>query len=248
MRTEVAELFDLDPAAITVLHNGIAPQRWRVSPAAMTAVRARHAPGGEPLLVYFGRLEPEKGGQDLIAALPHIRRAHPGTRLLVAGTGSAAEQLVDTAREHRVRRSVRFLGRIPDEELPALLAAADAVVLPSRYEPFGIVALEATAAGAAIVASTAGGLGEVVRDGETGLSFRPGDVPGLAAAVRRVLDDPDGARRRAVAGTARLATDFDWTRIAAATAAEYAAAQAGGPVELGRPKIPTGNAFGRAPR
>jgi glycogen(starch) synthase len=246
MRAEVAGLFELDPVAIPVLPNGIAPRRWRVPAAAVAAARARHAPGGEPLLVQFGRLEYQKGAQDLIAALPRIRRRHPGARLLVVGTGSFADQLVALAREHRVLRSVRFLGHVPDLELAALLAAADAVVLPSRYEPFGIVALEAAAAGAALVASTAGGLGEVVRDGETGVSFPPGDVAALGGAVGRVLDDPDAARRRARAAGARLTTDFDWTRIAAATAAVYAGARTGGPVELGRPKIPTGNAFGRS--
>ena len=196
---------------------------------------------GEPLLFSFGRLEYEKGIQDLIAALPRIRRAHPGTRLAVAGTGTAAPMLVETARAHRVRRSVAFLGHLPDDELAATLAAADAVVLPSRYEPFGIVALEAAAAGAPLVASTAGGLAEVVVDGETGVSFAPGDVAGLAAAVGRVLADPRAAARRARAARARLATDFDWSRIAEETAAVYAAAPCGGPVELGRPKIPTGN-------
>ena len=248
MRAEVAELFDLDRAAIPVLHNGIAPRRWRVSATAVAAARAAHAPAGEPLLVHFGRLEHQKGGQDLIAALPRIRRHRPGARLLIAGTGSAADQLVAAAREHRVLRSVRFLGYVPDGELAALLAAADAVVLPSRYEPFGIVALEAAAAGAALVTSTAGGLGEVVRDGETGVTFPPGDVAGLAAAVGRVLDDPDAARRRARAARDRLTTDFDWARIAAATAQVYAAARRGGPVALGRPKIPTGNAFAHPPR
>jgi glycogen(starch) synthase len=94
------------------------------------------------------------------------------------------------------------------------------------------------------VASTAGGLGELVVDGETGVSFAPGDVAGLAAAVGRVLVDPRDAARRARAARARLATDFDWSRIAAETAAVYAGAPCGGPVEMGRPKIPTGNVFG----
>ena len=245
MRAEVAELFDVHPTAIRVLPNGIAPGGWQVPAGAAAAARARHAPDGAPLLVHFGRLEYQKGAQDLIAALPRIRRAHPGTRLLIAGTGSAADMLADAARRHRVLRCVRFLGRVPDGELPALLAAADAVVLPSRYEPFGIVALEAAATGAALVTSTAGGLGEVVRDGETGVSFPPGDVPALAAAVTGVLADPAAARGRARAAAARLRTDFDWARIAAATAALYAAARPGGPAELGRPKIPTGNLFGR---
>jgi glycogen synthase len=244
MRAEVATLFDADPASISVLHNGIAPRHWRAGAAAVAAARRRHGPGTEPLLVYFGRLEHEKGCQDLIAALPRIRRTHPGARLLVAGTGSAAAMLAATAREARVLRSVGFLGHIPDRDLVALLAAADAVVLPSRYEPFGIVALEAAAAGAALVASTAGGLSEVVIDGETGVSFTPGDVAGLAAAVARVLDDPAAARRRARAARSRLATDFDWARIAAATAELYAAARPAGPAELARPKIATGNAFG----
>jgi glycogen(starch) synthase len=245
MRAEVAELFDLDPGPVAVLHNGIAPGRWRVPRARVAAARERWASGGAPLLAYFGRLEHEKGVQDLLAALPRVRRAHPGARLVVAGTGTAADLLVAAARRHRVLRSVRFAGHLPDAELAALLAAADAVVLPSLYEPFGIVALEAAAAGAPLVASTAGGLGEVVRDGETGLSFAPGDVAGLAAAVGAVLDDPRAAARRAAAARAGLARDFDWARIAADTAEVYATAPAGGPVEVARPKIPTGNAFGR---
>jgi glycogen synthase len=250
MRDEVAEIFDLDAgpdgtAPITVLHNGIEPGGWSIAARHASRTRARYAPDGAPLLLYFGRLEYEKGVQDLIAALPRIRRAHPGTRLLVAGTGTAVEMLVEATRAHRVRRSVTFLGHLPDGELPAAVAAADAVVLPSRYEPFGIVALEAAAAGAPLVASTAGGLGEVVVDGRTGVSFAPGDVPGIAKAVHRVLSDPVAAHVRARAARERLAADFDWTAIAVGTAAVYAAAPVGGPRELGRPKIPTGNVFGR---
>ena len=245
MRDEAVELFDVEPASVAVLHNGIAPQAWQVPARRVAATRRRLAPGGAPLLLYFGRLEYEKGVQDLIAALPRIRRSHPGARLAVAGTGTAADMLVAAAREHRVRRSVAFLGHLPDGELPAAVAAADAVVLPSRYEPFGIVALEAAAAGAPLVTSTAGGLGELVEDGCTGVSFAPGDVAGIARAVRTVLDDPAAATARATAARARLATDFDWQRIAAATADVYAATSAGGPQELPRPKIPTGNVFGR---
>jgi glycogen(starch) synthase len=244
MRAEVAELFDVDPEPVVVLHNGIAPRRWRANPARVRAVRERYAPGGAPVLLYFGRLEYEKGVHDLIAALPRIRRGHPGTRLVVAGTGTAHDQLVAAVQTHRVRRSVTFTGHLPDADLAALLRAADAVVLPSRYEPFGIVALEAAAAGAPLVASTAGGLGEVVVDGETGLSFPPGDVAALATAVGAVLADPGAAARRARAARKRLGSAFEWSRIAADTASVYAAATTGGPVELSRPKIPTGNVFG----
>jgi len=119
------------------------------------------------------------------------------------------------------------------------------VVLPSRYEPFGIVALEAAAAGAPLVSSTAGGLGEVVVDGTTGLSFPPGDVAALADAVTAVLDDPGAAAQRAKAARSRLGAAFDWSSIAAGTAAVYAAPL---PAERDRwaGEDPYGNVFGRA--
>jgi glycogen(starch) synthase len=262
MRDEVAGLFDVDPDRITVLHNGIDARGWSgpPDPVAATAPSWHPTPGrrrspadGTPTLVTFGRLEWEKGVQDVIAALPAIRRAHPGTRLMVAGTGSHAGWLADRARAARVRRAVTMLGHVDDAALASLLGRASAVVLPSRYEPFGIVALEAAAAGAPLVASRAGGLGEVVLDGVTGLSFDPGDVAGCAAAVVVALDDPGAARRRALAARERLDTDFAWPTIAADTAALYARTPYRRAVlnpgdrssPLGRPKIPTGNVFGR---
>jgi glycogen(starch) synthase len=243
MRAEVAHLFDVAVETITVIHNGIQARAWRIGAAEVAAVRGDHSPAGTPLLVFFGRLEWEKGVHDLVAALPRIRARHPGTRLVVAGKGRQEEELIAVARKHRVRRAVDFVGHLSDRELRATLAAADAVVLPSRYEPFGIVALEAAAAGAPLVASAAGGLAEVVVDGRTGVSFPPGNVPALAEAVHTVLADPVAARVRAKAARGRLAVDFDWDRIAAATVGVYQAARPIPDDPLGRPKIATGNAF-----
>jgi glycogen(starch) synthase len=243
MRTEVAHLFDREADDIAVIHNGIESRGWRIGTAEVARARQRYSPAGAPLLLFFGRLEWEKGVQDLIAALPRIRARHPGTRLVVAGKGRQEAELMATARKHRVRRAVDFVGHLTDRELRAALSAADAVVLPSRYEPFGIVALEAAAAGAPLVASTAGGLGEVVVDGRTGVSFPPGDVPAIAGAVHSVLADPAAARTRAKAARDRLAVDFDWGHIATSTADVYATARTQVHDTLGRPKIATGNAF-----
>jgi glycogen synthase len=226
-----------------VIHNGIEPRSWRVPAEVVRQTRNRHSPHGEPLILFFGRLEWEKGVHDLIAALPRIRRTHPGTRLVIAGRGRQAAPLVSLARKHRVLRSVDFVGHLSDQDLVACLAAADAAVLPSRYEPFGIVALEAAAAGAPLVSSTTGGLGDVVVDGETGLSFAPGDVDGLASCVRAVLDDPAAAERRARRAKARLSVDFNWTKIASATVEAYRQAVRREHPPLGRPKIASGNAF-----
>jgi glycogen synthase len=243
MRAEVAHLFEVDTGGISVIHNGIEPRGWRVAAEAVRDARKRHSPRGEPLIVFFGRLEWEKGVFDLVAALPKIRRTHRGARLVMAGRGRQASVLLELARKHRVVRAIDLVGHLPDRDLVACLAAADVVVLPSRYEPFGIVALEAAAAGAPLVASATGGLGEVVVDGETGLSFEPGDVDGLARCVRAVLDDPVAADRRARRAKARLREDFDWNKIAAATAEVYRTVELREHPELGRPKIASGNAF-----
>ncbi len=162
MRREVVHLFEVPSEDITVIRNGIEEQNWWVAEEHIARARATHSPDDAPLLLYFGRLEWEKGVQDLLDALPEIRRRHPGTRLVVAGTGRHRDELVAQTARLALDDAVDFVGHLSDSRLRAVLSAADAVVLPSRYEPFGIVALEAAAARAPLVASTAGGLGELV--------------------------------------------------------------------------------------
>ena len=217
MSDEISELFGPDLAEIVVIRNGIDSSRWPFAP--------RRAHAGPPELLFIGRLEYEKGVHEAIAALPRIRRAHPGTTLTIAGDGTQQDWLVEVARKHKVLRCVRFVGRVDHDELLRLMDRADAAVLPSHYEPFGIAALEAAAAGIPLVTSNVGGLGEAVIDGETGVSFPPRDVAALAAAVRRVLDDPVAAQRRARAARERLTSDFDWHTVAAETAQVYLAAK-----------------------
>lgn len=217
MADEISELFGPDLAEIVVIRNGIDSSRWPF------ARRQTHS--GPPELLYIGRLEYEKGVHEAIAALPRIRRTHPGTTLTIAGDGTQQDWLVEVARKHKVLKSVHFAGRVDHDELLRLMRRADVAVLPSHYEPFGIAALEAAAAGIPLVTSNVGGLGEAVIDGETGVSFPPRDVTALAAAVRRVLDDPVAAQRRAIAARERLTSDFDWHTVAAETAQVYLAAK-----------------------
>jgi len=213
MSAEVSDLFGPGLAPISVIPNGIDSSRWPF------ARRRRHDGAAE--LLFFGRLEYEKGVHEAIAALPRIRRAHPGATLTIAGDGTQQDRLVEVARKHKVLRAVHFLGRVGHDELLELLHRTDVAVLPSHYEPFGIVALEAAAAGAPLVTSNVGGLGEAVIDGETGLSVPPRDVAALAAAVGAVLTDPTAAQRRAIAARERLTSDFDWSTVAEETAEVY---------------------------
>ncbi|MEB3071403.1 glycosyltransferase family 4 protein [[Mycobacterium] vasticus] len=217
MRDEITELFGPGLAETTVIRNGIDAARWPFA--------RRRTHDGPPELLFVGRLEYEKGVHDAIAALPRIRRAHPGTTLTIAGDGTQQDWLLECARKHRVLKATRFVGRLDHDELLHQLHAADAAVLPSHYEPFGLAALEAAAAGTPLVAANVGGLGEAVIDGDTGVSFPPRDVPALAAAVCRVLDDPAAAQQRAVAARDRLSADFDWHTVAEETAQVYLAAK-----------------------
>jgi glycogen(starch) synthase len=145
--------------------------------------------------------------------------------LTVAGDGTQLDWLREQARKHKVLKATTFVGRLDHEELVQLLHTADACVLPSHYEPFGIVALEAAATGIPLVTSNVGGLGEAVINGQTGMSFAPRDVAGIAGAVRAVLDDPDAAQQMAVAARQRLTNDFDWHTVADETAQAYLAAK-----------------------
>jgi glycogen(starch) synthase len=175
--------------------------------------------------MYVGRLEYEKGVHDLIAALPRIRRTHSGTTLTIAGTGTQQQWLIEHARKYKVLKAVRFAGHLDHEQLVTLLHSADAAVLPSHYEPFGIVALEAAATGIPLVTANVGGLGEAVINGVTGLSFPPRDLTRLAAAVRAAIDDPAAAQQMAIAARERLTSDFDWHSVADETAQVYLAAK-----------------------
>jgi glycogen synthase len=217
MSDEITELFGPGLAEIRVIRNGIDAARW---PFALRQPRK-----GPAQLLFLGRLEYEKGIHDAIAALPRIRRTHPGTTLTIAGGGTQQQWLVAEARKHKVLKATTFVGHLDHDALIRLLHTADAAVLPSHYEPFGIVALEAAATGIPLVTSDVGGLGEAVINGQTGMSYPPRDVARLAAAVRVVLDDPDAAQRRAIAARERLTSDFDWHTVAIETAQVYLAAK-----------------------
>ena len=178
MADEITELFGPGLAETRVIRNGIDAALWPF---------AKRRPHPDPRrLLYLGRLEYEKGVHELIAALPRIRRRHPGTTLTIAGDGTQQDWLVQQARKHKVLKAVDFVGRVDHEQLVTLLHHTDAAVLPSHYEPFGIVALEAAATGAPLVTSNVGGLGEAVLDGETGV---------VVPAAGRVGADLRGVRR-----------------------------------------------------
>ncbi|MGA8113314.1 MAG: glycosyltransferase family 4 protein [Actinocatenispora sp.] len=223
MRWEVSRLFELPAGKVRVIPNGVDEAAFRATPTAVRAARDRFG-GDGPLVVYAGRLVYEKGVQDLIAAVPRLRRRFPGLRVVVAGDGKYADELTAEVARLRVGRTVRFAGFL-GAELPALLAAADCAVVPSRYEPFGMVAIEAAAAGTPLAVSATGGLAEFVEPRVTGVSFPPRDPASLADAVSAVLRDEVLARRLARQARRVVSERYSWPVIAERTVEEYRQAQ-----------------------
>ncbi len=245
MRWEVERLLDLPPSTVDVIPNGVALPEWRPKPRAVAAARARFG-GTGPLVGFAGRLVYEKGVQHLVSALPELRQRHPGLRVVIAGDGPHRAELQEETRRLNLNRAVSFAGFVgPD--LPATFAASDAVVVPSIYEPFGMVALEAAAAGAPLAVAKTGGLAEIVEPGVTGLTFPAKDPEALADAVSTLLADEPSARRMARKARAMVETRYGWSSIASRTAGAYREAMGLGamvrPRTAPRPRIvvPEGN-------
>jgi glycogen synthase len=174
-----------------------------------------------PLLLFSGRLEYEKGVHTVLDAMRSLRRQHPALRLVIAGRGSQEDALRAQARRLRLGRSVRFAGWLDDDDLSAMAAAADLALVPSLYEPFGLVALEAAAAGTPVVATDRGGLGEVVRGSRLGLTVPGSDPAALADAVTSLLADQVLARRIGREARDTVESTYSWPVVARATAAAY---------------------------
>jgi glycogen(starch) synthase len=223
MAAEVSRLFQLDPAEVRVIGNGAEPVGS--GSEVETVGSAARAYGGQPLLAFAGRLVHEKGLQELIKALPLLRQELPGVRLVVAGTGQQLDAQQDRAARYGVSDLIDWAGFLSGTQVAGLLAAADLVVVPSLYEPFGMVALEAQLAGTPVAVSDTGGLAELVEPGVTGLRFAPESPAAIAAAVREVVADPEGARRRAARAQRRAREEFSWPTVAHRTAEVYASVQ-----------------------
>ena len=218
--------YEADPAKIAVIPCGVDTALF--APGDAEAARASLGLSAGPLLLYVGRIAPIKGLETLLDALGCLRGAGHPARLVVVG-GDADERL--DSHEAELRRkvarqglagAVTFVGAQPQERLRDYYVAADVTVLPSYYESFGMVALEAMACGSAVIASRVGGLQTTVRDGVTGLLVSEGDPCALAKTIARVLDD-SALRWRLGREGVRWAAGHRWPCVAEAICREYAA-------------------------
>ena len=216
MRGHVADVYGIDEARISVIPNGIDPDDLQPVDDLAT-LRARFAKPSERLVLLVGRLVYEKGFHLALEALPRL----PGVRFIVAGSGTAEAELKAQARKLGLEKRGTFLGWIGDDVLHSLYRIADLTVVPSLYEPFGLVALEAMASGCPCIVADTGGLREVVPNERVGLRFTARDPRSLGRMVERVLTD-DALRDRLVAEASEHVLRFDWADVARQTHAAYA--------------------------
>ncbi|MBI5879386.1 MAG: glycosyltransferase family 4 protein [Chloroflexi bacterium] len=215
MATELAAFFSLPADKIDVVPNGVDTSPYDALEAeAMSAFRARHVAETEKLVFSIGRMVYEKGAHVLVEATPAVLARVPHTKLVLAGKGSMLDVLRARADALGIAANCSFMGYIDDAERDAMFKVADCAVFPSLYEPFGIVALEAMAARCPVVASAVGGLAEVVRPGETGLSVPPMSIGALADAIAITLEDPAAAQLRAERAYADVRQHYSWRSIA----------------------------------
>ena len=227
MRVHVANVFGVRPAKITAIPNGIDPRDLDPVEPDLDALRERYAAPDELLVLLVGRLVYEKGFHLALDALAPVVRRLGGVRFVVAGTGAAEAELKRQARRLGLTGHGVFLGWVGDDMLHSLYRVSDLCIVPSLYEPFGLVALEAMASGCLCVVADTGGLREVVPvEGTVGLRFPSRDATALRAVLERVLTD-DVARRQLVAEAREHVLRFDWTEVARRTAEIYDTLTAG---------------------
>jgi glycogen(starch) synthase len=224
MRGHVADVFGVEEAKVSVIPNGIDPGDL-VPVADLETLRARFAAPEQKLVLLVGRLVYEKGFQlalDALGGRSGVIRRVPGVRFLVAGSGTHEAELKAQARRLGLLPHGTFMGWIGDDMLHSLYRIADLCVVPSIYEPFGLVALEAMASGCPCIVADTGGLREVVPNSDVGLRFRSRDPRSLARMMVRVLTD-DALRDGLVAEASGHVLGFDWADVATQTADVYAA-------------------------
>jgi glycosyltransferase involved in cell wall biosynthesis len=210
------------PAKVTPIHYGLDADAY-LTRACRGAFRAEMGWGdGTQVVLFAGRLTAQKGVDTLLAAWPKVAARCPSAQLALAGDGELRGRVVEALGTSREGASFAptLLGWRSD--VPTMMVDADLLVVPSRWEGFGLVTLEAMAASKPVVASRVSALPEIVVDGETGRLVLPGDPEALADVIIEVLADPARARQMGEQGRARLEQEFSVEKMAKRHAEVYA--------------------------
>jgi D-inositol-3-phosphate glycosyltransferase len=222
-KVQLIRLYDAVSDKIGVVPCGVDLNLFR--PLDTTVARRRLGFASDhPIVLFVGRFDTVKGIDRLVSAMTYLRRRDSLRLVLVGGDGPASpatRRLQKQARDLGLQDTVRFAGRIDQDRLPPYYSAADVLVVPSLYESFGLVGLEALACGTPVVATPVGAMESILQQGRTGQVVTQSAPRLLADAIEAFL--PDKARKTASAADIRASvTQFSWSKVAAALVAEYA--------------------------
>lgn len=220
VREEMVNQYGTPPQKITVVPCGVDETQFQVD-GDIASYRALFARTDERIIGYVGRLDKEKGLPTLVGAFARLMVAMPEAKLVLVGKGVLQDAISQQARQAGVADRVHFAGYLSGIALAGFYRCCDVLAVPSRYEPFGIVALEGMINRTPVVASDAGGLAEIVEHEVNGLRFTAGDEGALAQALLRVLTDRDLAAGLAERGYEVASSRYGWGQIAEDTVSSY---------------------------
>jgi glycosyltransferase involved in cell wall biosynthesis len=222
MAGEIRSYFGAPADKLDIIPNGVDPSRFQALESVdLSDFRLRYALPDEKIVMYVGRIVVEKGVEVLIRAAQEVLREAPKTHFIIAGKGPELGRMRDMVDDMGLSERVKLPGFISDEDRDRLLKVADCAAFPSLYEPFGIVALEAMAARAPVVVSEVGGLAEVVRHAETGVTVYPDNVESCAWGILHTLQHPQWAHQRVENAYREVLTVYNWDTIARQTESVY---------------------------
>jgi glycogen(starch) synthase len=215
--------FGLPSDKLTMVPNGVNAHVYEgLEKQDLSAFRAKYALPSEKIVLYVGRLVYEKGIHVLINAVSRVL-AKTDAKFVIVGSGYMQEQLSNIVKSMGLEHKVLFTGFVEEENLLKLQKVADVSVVPSLFEPFGIVALEAMAAKSPIVVSDTGGLSEIVEHDVTGVKVYPNNADSLAWGITKVLLDDAYAKRVRENAYRKILEKYDWDKIAQQTRQLYEA-------------------------
>ena len=213
MKSEVQRLFGLPFEKINVIPKGVNLNKFIVMDRDYS-FRRKYAMDNEKIILFMGRLVYEKGIQHLIAAMPKVLANYHDAKLVIAGKGGMIDELKAQAEYLGISNKVCFAGYMNGKDVEKMYKAADISVFPSTYEPFGIVALEGMLAERPIVVSDAGGLGEIVEHGQTGMKSYCGNSNSIADSILELLFNPELCANIVKNAKVKVKNNYNWKKIA----------------------------------
>jgi glycogen(starch) synthase len=200
--------------------NGVNTSIYNTTPEDLKDFRNKFALPEEKIVLFVGRLVYEKGIHILINAVPKVLEK-VNAKFIIVGSGYMKEQLLNIVRSMNLEHKVLFEGFLDEQTLLKLQQCADVSVVPSLFEPFGIVALEAMAAKSPVVASDTGGLSEIIQHDVTGVKVYPNNPDSLAWGISKVLLDNSYRHRIRENAYKKVLEIYDWEKIAQQTRRIY---------------------------